>query len=224
MVTVTPFFLIWTAPSSAVVDLRRLYSPAQKNFGPVFNVSGSDLQQYKDQGYVVNDGLEGQYGEDANYTLSKVVLYDLDDLMAANLSLYGTAITRANDDGSITSAEACDAEFGDTMCNSCRICKIDRQPFTVTQLDVKFDCSGIVENRTCSGTLLSVQEQEDLAEGTTCKGIENGRESCFVDAAPIPTPAPTAFPTVSTSGGETKESSWLVGLASMFSLFAAILY
>jgi hypothetical protein len=63
-------------------------------------VLGSDLDQYRGEYVISSVSVEANFGESASNTLlSKTVQYDLDDLSAANLTIYGTSAFEIQGDG-----------------------------------------------------------------------------------------------------------------------------
>jgi hypothetical protein len=180
------------APASWAFNSDEVFSSAKF-------VSTSELDKFTDDFHVIfaTDGK----ADDGNWTLSKVVISDADDLSGPNLTIYSSVVywefTRV---GFKEEMPVCEAYFGDTKCSQCSRCarypSSPERPWTVTSGSFFFDCEGIQSKRDCQGTTGS--SQDEFEPGTSCDfetGNFRGVETCFVDAISAPTQAPSDMAT-----------------------------
>lgn len=188
----------------------------------VFNVSTSDLDAAIADGYkAITSPTNFPNG---TWALSKYVYYESSDLVAPNLTIYGSSVFQEGatvEDGTTFTFAATEAYFNETLCASSYACggysvEFD-MPWFIGQSDggnVFWDCSNIVEDRLCTGTNVLIERNDvfdpDYFEsGDTCyyeEGAFQGESTCFVplpSASPslpgVPTASPTVTPTVTAS-------------------------
>lgn len=135
--------------------------------------------------------------EDGIWSLSEAVFDDREDASQQNLVIYTNQVLfdfeRSSESEIITSystdGPACEAYYGNTKCNSCKVCggyKISpSDPWSINQDvggSVIFDCSGIQPHRRCSGT---TAHHHDFDTGHICSHSKDilfqDVSSCFVD-------------------------------------------
>lgn len=195
--------LVLLAESSAISAFSVSSVESELSADEAKNISGTPpLDKY----YIVNEGADALVAgvwtlSSAQYSSSELPNNNQDNLM-----IYGQFVIGPSNAGGSTSSygEQCTAFFGTAEC-SCSACTSADPTDPASSWDVNsgyvfFECPGIIERRTCTGTTAPSSAFPTDHKCFFEQDAFQGTESCFTDDPNITdAPAPTAAPTESSA-------------------------